>query len=110
MDQKALVHIQAVTITTAHEPTLAAVLLSGVLLVGMEAVWEGTVLVISSMQVLTGEAVATFSEINQPLELLIQISDPSKLIRLRDQRLTFWSERSIPLVDSLHSWQTEPTT
>ena len=110
MRKKALVKIQTTGVTVAHEPTVEAVLLQGVLGEGMEAIWEGAVIIITSLQTLSGEIVQEFIDINQSVSLTIEISDPSKLQALTGQNLTFSSEQSIPVIDSIQSWQTESTT
>ena len=110
MKQKAVVQIQTVAVNSVHEPIMESVLLKGVLVEGMEAIKDGVVIVITLLQTLSGETVSEFVSINQRVNLIIDISNPSKLQELIGESLTFSIERSIPLVDSIQSWQTESTT
>ncbi len=110
MSRKAVVQVQVSALSEAQEPTVTALLLHGALSIGMEADWQGILIVIRSLQIESGDSVDEFSSLQHVVTISIHISDPAKLLQLSGQRLTFWSERSIPVIDPIHSWQTESTS
>ncbi len=107
MSQKALVQVRAIEVSAAHELIFEVVLIHGSLIPAMEATWEGLQIVITALQSLAGEEIQEFSLVDQTLRLIVSLSDQKKVSQLQGQRLTFWSDQSIPLVDTIQPWQIE---
>jgi hypothetical protein len=107
MNQKALVQVRAITVSPVHEPILEVVLIHGSLIAGMEATWDGLQIRITALQSIDGEEIHQCSLVDQVLCLIVNLSNPEAFSQLQGQRLTFWSDQSIPVVDTIQPWQIE---
>lgn len=110
MSHKAVVQVRTAAVSAAQEPLLTATLIQGTLTLGMECDWHGVLMIIQSLQSVAGDSLSEFSSGDQSVIITVHISEPEKLLQLSGQRLTFWSERSIPVLDTINPWQPEPTS